>query len=163
MNIDLSNNEYRDLLDILHISDVILSGHRKEKDMRSMRHRALIQKLYAFARGEGLDQLINYNEQAQAYLPTAEFEEKSMAHAVLDEFGDHLFWDELIGRLSLRDAVQLAGGIDRLNALSESERQVAEGPIRQRYIQEFSTNGVANLEIVERFSVGGNTQVRTSD
>jgi hypothetical protein len=163
MNIDISTKEYLDLLDILHIADVVLSGHRKKNITRSTQHRALIQKLYALAGGEGIDRLIGYNEREHTYIPTAEFEESNMAHDVIDEFGDHLFWDQLIDRLSVRDAAQIAGGIDRLNALSDRDRQAAEGPIRQRYILEFSANGVASLEIVERFSIGEGTQVKTSD
>ncbi len=163
MIIEISPKEYRELLDILHISDVVMSGHRKENIMRSREHRALIQKLYALAGREGLDQLIGYNEHEHTYVPTAEFEENSMAHDVIDEFGDHLFWDQLIARLSARDAAQMAGGIAHLNEMSDSERQAAEEPIRQRYVQEFAANGVANLEVVERFAVGGGAQVRTSD
>jgi hypothetical protein len=163
MKIEISTKEYRDLLDILHIADVVLSGHRREEDMRSERHQTLIQKLYALARGEGLDRLISQNEGAHTYGPTSEFEENTLAHVLIDEFGDHLFWDELINRLSVRDAAQIAGGIERLNALSDSDRQVVEGPIRQRYIHEFATNGFANLEVVERFSIDGGSQVKTSD
>ena len=163
MNIDLSNKEYRDLLDILHIADVVLSGHRREKDIRTKEHRALIQKLYAFAQDGGLERMINYNDESKSFVPTVEFEENSMAHAAIDAFVDHLFWDQLINRLSLRDASQMAGGIDRLNALSTSDRQALEEPIRQRYIHEFSTNGVNSLEIVERFGMGLGQQVRTSD
>jgi hypothetical protein len=163
MNIELSTKEHRDLLDILHIAEVVLSGHRREKDLRSKQHLELIHKLYALAQGEGFERLIGYNERVNAYLPTAEFEESSLAHVALDEFGDHLFWDQLIGRLAARDAAQIAGGIERLNTLSESDRQALEGPIRQRYVQEFAANGVASLEVVERFGIGERTQVRTSD
>jgi hypothetical protein len=164
MNIEISTKEYRDLLDILHIADVVLSGHRREGDERSVRHRALIQKLYAFAKGEeNLDRLISYNENAHTYVPTVEFEESSLAHMLIDEFGDHLFWDELISRLSFRDAARIAGGIDRLTAMNDSERQAAEGPLRQRYLAEFSKNGVANLAVIERFDIGGGIPVKTSD
>jgi hypothetical protein len=123
----------------------------------------LIQKLYALAREEGLDRLISYNESAHKYVPTTKFEENSLSHAVIDEFGDHLFWDELINRLSVRDAAQIAGGIARLSAMSDSDRQAVEGPIRQRYIGEFSAHGVANLEVIERFGIGGGIPVKTSD
>jgi hypothetical protein len=163
MKIEISTKEYRDLLDILHIADVVLSGHRREKDMRSKQHLEFIRKLYALAQGEGLERLIGYNEHVNAYIPTAEFEQSSLAHVAIDEFGEHLFWDQLIDRLSVRDAAQIAGGLERLNAMNERDRQVLEEPIRQRYVHEFSTKGVASLEIVERFSVGGAAQVRTSD
>lgn len=162
MNIEISTNEYRDLLDILHIADVVLSGHRRENDKRTARHRALIQKLYSLAGGEGLEGLIDRNE-ANRYVPTPEFEEGGMAHAAIDGFVDHLFWDQLIERLSVRDAAQMTGGIDRLNALGDSEREALEGTVRERYVQEFTANGVANLEVVERFVPGVGTKVRTSD
>ena len=163
MNIEISTTEYRDLLDILHIADVVMSGHRREEDKRSLRHRELIQKLYALVVSEGLDRLISYNESVHKYVPTAEFEQSTLAHTVIDEFGDHLFWDELISRLSVRDAAQIAGGIERINAMSDNDRQAVEGPIRQRYIEEFTTNDVANLEVIERFSIGGGIPVKTSD
>jgi hypothetical protein len=163
MNIEMSAKEYGDLLDMLHIADVVMSGHRREKDVRTERHRALIQKLYALAHSEGLDRLIRYNERVNAFVPTAEFEQSSPAHAVIDEFEDHLFWDELISRLTVRDAARVAGGTDRLNALSDSDRQAVEGPIRQRYIEEFSANGAANLSVIQRFVINGGKPVRTSD
>lgn|SRR5574341_16833 len=163
MNIELSAKEYRDLLDVLHIADVIMSGHRRGEDKRTERHRELIQKLYALAGGEGLDRLIRYNESAHKHVPTEEFEQNTPAHAVVDEFGDHLFWDELINRLSVRDAAQIAGGIERLNAMSDSDRQSVEVPIRQRYIEEFATNGVGNLTVIQRFSIGAGIPLKTSD
>jgi hypothetical protein len=163
MKIELSTHEYRDLLDILHVADVVLSGHRREEDSRSGRHRALIQKLYALAQGEGLDGLFNYDSSTQKYVPTGEFEEDTLAHAVIDEFGDHLFWDELISRLSVRDAAQMTGGMERLQTMTDSDRQHLEVPIRQRYVEEFSANGISNLEVVERSGTGWEMPAMTSD
>ncbi len=163
MNIEISDNEYRDLLDILHIADVVMSGHRKGQHKRTERHRALIQKFYSLAAGRGLDWLISYNENLNKYISTAEFEESSPAHAMIDEFGDHVFWDELISRLSTRDAAQTVGGIERFNAMTDSERQHLEGPIRQRYLEEFAASGVANLAVIEGFSAGAGLPVKTSD
>jgi len=164
MKIEISTKEYRDLLDILHIADVVISGHRKEVDKRTERHRALMQKLYAPAQGEGLDELISYNKIVNKYVPTDAFEQSALPHDLIREFGDHLFWDELISRLSVRDAAQTAGGIDLLNAMSDSDRQALEGSIRQRYIEELSVNGVANLAVIEQFSTGEEmSQAVTSD
>jgi uncharacterized protein (DUF2249 family) len=163
MNIEISAKEYRDLLDILHIADVVMTGHRREEDQRTERHRTLIQKLYALAQGEDLERLISYKENAKKFVTTGDFEQSSLAHAVIDEFGDHLFWDELISRLTERDAAQLAGGTGRLNVTSDSDREHAKGRIRQRYIEEFAKNGVANLEVIERFGTGVGQPVKTSD
>jgi hypothetical protein len=163
MNLELSTQEYRDLLDILHIADVVMSGHRREEDNRIERHRALVQKLYALAQGEGLDRLIGYNKEVNRHVPTAGFEQSSLAHVLIDEFGDHLFWDYLISRMTERDLLQIAGGIERLNAMSDIDRQHAAGHIRQRYLDEFAKNGVANLAVIEHFSTGVGTSISTSD
>ena len=163
MKIEITTQDYRDLLDILHIADVIMSGHRKEEDRRTVRHRTLVQKLYSHARDEGLGNMMGYEEQVRRHVPTPEFEESSVAHVLINEFGDHLFWDELINRLSVRDAAQVAGGIDRLNALNDDERRTLEQPIRQRYIREFAVNGLAALEVVERHIFGEGTHMKTSD
>ena len=163
MNIEITAKEYRNLLDILHIADVIMSGHRREEYARTTPHRSLIQKIYSYAKTGGLERLMDYDKNGKKYFPTAEFEGTSQAHALIDEFGDHLFWDHLISRLSVRDAANTAGGIDRLNALSDSDRQAVEGPIRQRYIEEFSLHGVANLDVIEKFSYGEGMPIKTSD
>ena len=163
MKIELTPDEYRDLLDIMHIADAIMSGHRRKEDTRTVRHRALIQKLYALAGGEGLARLISYDDTVKKYIPTADFEQSSLAHIVIDEFGDHHFWDLLISRLTERDAAQMAGGTERLRLMSDIDRQHTEGLIRQRYLSEFSANGVANLEVVERFSSGEAMRKNTSD
>jgi hypothetical protein len=163
MNIEISAKEYRDLLDILHLADVVMSGHRTEEDKRTEGHRALIQKFYALARVAGLDRLINFDKSEEKYFPTRDFEQSSVAHVVLDEFGDHYFWDELISRLTERDAAQMAGGTVRVG-MNEVDRQHAKGHIRQRYLEEFSANGVANLAVIERFSPAeGMTLAKTSD
>src|SRR5512143_2001486 len=126
MDIEISAKEYRDLLDILHIADVVMTGHRREENKRTERHRALIQKLYALAQGAGLDGLIDYNESVKKYVPTRDFEQNSLAHGVIDEFGDHYFWDQLVSRLTERDSAQIAGGPERLKTMTDSERQQVE-------------------------------------
>ena len=163
MNIALTAQEYRDLLDMLHVADVVMTGHRTEEDKRTERHRALIQKLYALARTAGLDWLIRYDKNENRYFPTSEFEQSSTAHPVLDEFGEHQFWDELISRLTQRDAAQRSGGIDRFSSMGESDRRHAEAEIRRRYIAEFATNGVSNLVLVERFNSLEKAVAKTSD
>lgn len=165
MNIELDEKEYRNLLDLLHIADVVLSGHRKTEDMRSARHRALIQKLYALAKNAGLDKLMTFKDDVKRYAPTPAFEESTLAHVVLDEFGEHLFWDHLTNRLSQRDAAQLAGGVGGLKSMSDTDLQRLHGAIKQRYIEEFSAHDITNLRLIdpEPASPVAEEPVKTSD
>jgi len=58
LNIELTQHEYRDLLDILRIADLVLSGHRRMPDPRSETYRTVIQKLYELSGKAGLEGLM---------------------------------------------------------------------------------------------------------
>lgn len=161
MKIDLSQEEYRVLLDLLHVAEVVLSSHRQEDDERSAGHRQLLQKLYARAQEAGLSDLITHHPSEGRYHPSDRFEELSAAHTFLDEYVNHVFWDQLVRQLTERDAAVKAGGSEKLEALNDDERERIEQPIKDRYLKEFSENGLTNLAVVERFGAGA--AVRTSD
>jgi hypothetical protein len=163
MKIDLSREEYRSLLDILHIAEVIISGHRRQEDPRTAPHRKLLQSLYARAGEAGFGDLFVYHAAEQKHHPTEQFEDNALSHTLIDEFVDHAFWDQLISRLTARDAAQEAGGREQLMAMSENDREILERPINERYIREFSQNGIESLAVVDRFVTGQETAVRTSD
>lgn len=163
MNIEFDSAEYRDLLDILHIADVVISGHRKTEDTRTARHRTLIQKLYGLAKSAGQEGMMSFNDELGTYVPTPDFEHSTVAHIALDDFANHLFWDHLINRMTERDAAQLAGGVDRLRAMDKSDRNRLESAIRQRYAEEFGANDIANLRLIEPFGASGSVPIKTSD
>lgn len=163
MKFEMTTEEYRILLDLLHIADVVLSGHRRQEDPRSEQHRMVIQKLYGLAGDAGLGDMIRFDENRKRYRPGEELENTSPVHTFVDEFTGHVFWDELISRLTARDAVWQAGGTEQLAALSDEEREALERPINDRYVKEFSANGIANLAVVERLGGAGEGSVTTSD
>lgn len=163
MKIEMTREEYRSLLDILHIAEVVRSGHRRHEDPRSEQDRMLIQKLYALAADAGLGKLIAFDNSRKHYHPTEELENDSPVHAFIDEFAGHVFWDALISRLTARDAARQAGGIERLTALGDEERAALERPINERYVEEFSRNGINDLAVVEQYSGAGEGAVATSD
>ncbi len=163
MNIELDAKEYRDLLDIVHIADVIMSGHERGENTRSERHRLLIQKLYALAKNAGFESLMQYDETAKKHVPSQDFERSTLAHVELNEFGEHLFWDHLINRLSQRDAAQLAGGLEQLSTMDEKDRHELFHAIQQRYAQEFGANDILHLRLVEPLETAAGIPVKTSD
>ncbi len=163
MKIDLSKEEYQALLDLLHLGEVVVTGHRREDDPRSALHRRLIQSLYERAVEEGFGDLFAYHAAERQYHATEKFERDSLSHRLLDEFVDHIFWDQLISRLTTRDAAIEAGGQERLALMDEHERDALEEPIHERYLKQFTENGVDNLAVVDKFTVGAGAKVHTSD
>ena len=149
MNIDISEEEYRHLLDVLQISQWVMHAHETEEDPRTEPYDRITQKFYARAKEMGQDHLVEYDKSVNQYFLSQEFGETSLSRDLINEFTEEVFWDELIYRLTERDLARTVGGYEQLDALSMTERFVSEGPITAKYVQEFDDRGVERLEIVE--------------
>ncbi len=163
MKIDITKEEYSDLLDLLHIANWILVFHKTKVEPEMEKYDAVIQKFYALAADMGRGDLIENDPAKGKYRPTKTFEDTSQSLTVIDNFVDHSFWDELIIRFAERDAARQAGGYEQLDRLSHEERHVLVDPIEERYAGEFNNNGIERLEIVEQFGRTASAPVRTHD
>ena len=146
MKIDITREEYRDLLDLLYMANWVLHAHKTEEDPRTRPYDKLMQKIYSSARAA-----------------TREFEDTSKAEEFIDEFVDDSFWDELVYRLSERDAAHRVGGYAQFRLLSPEDRTALETPARERYSEEFNNNGIDHLMIAEEFDMSAVKPVKTSD
>jgi hypothetical protein len=163
MNLTLTKEEYRDLLDLLQIAHVVLHAHKTEDDPRAEKYETVMQKILARSREAGLGSLVEYNADLKAYAPTAAFEETSEAAIFLDEFIDDTFWDLLIRRFTDRDLGRTIGGDEILDELGSTERFTLETPLIQKYSAEFDEHGIERLEIVEQGSTASVSPMKTSD
>lgn len=163
MKMDITKEEYRNLLDIISIADWVMSGHKTKKDGRTAPYDALIQKVYSLAKDQGFEKLIELDPLRGDYYLTSDFEENSRSWEFIDDFTDDSFWDELAHRMTERDAANLAGGFENLKAMNREERATLEGPILERYDTEFFENGVDRLQIVEPFGLNANRSTMTHD
>lgn len=163
MNITITREEYRNLLDLLQIATVVIHAHETGEDPRAEKYDALAQKVLAYSREAGLDSLVEYNAALQVYQPTAAFEETSEATDLIDDFIDDTFWDLLVRRFTDRDLGRAIGGEERLDGLSMTERFSLETPLISRYSNEFDQYGIERLEIVEQSGMVLTTPVKTSD
>jgi len=106
MNINFTKEEYLLLLDIIYMADWILHAHSIGGERSETKDYAeLFQKLMIHAKDLGCSELIEFDQLAQDYGLTGVFEEESAALDYLDEFEGESFWDELISRLAMRDAL----------------------------------------------------------
>ena len=163
MKIDITNEEYMDLLDLFHIASWVLVSHKTTVDPRAEKLEMIIQKFYALAREMGRGDLVEYDPGRGKYRPTKTLEDTSRSLEFIDEFVDHSFWDELIVRFAERDAARQAGGYGKLDLLNHEDRHALVDPLEERYAEEFNERGIEQLEIVERFSGDASKPVATHD
>ncbi len=163
MNVDISKEEYRDLLDLLYISHWVLHSHASEADQRTAPYEKLIQKFHGLAKVMGHAGLVEFNPETGSYQPSAAFEDSTRAWEFIDEFTDDTFWDELVHRLAERDASRIVGSFEQLDSLKSEDRLSLETPLMDRYSKEFDEHGLERLEIVEHFGPAIANPVKTSD
>ena len=163
MNIEISKEEYRHLLDVLQMAEWVMHAYETDAEPDTGPYDRIIQKLYARAGEAGQDHLVEYDPKLEKYFLSQEFGDASWSRYMIDEFTEETFWDELIHRLTERDLARKVGGYDQLDALSMTERSIYEGPIMVKYVQEFDDRGLDRLEIVESFGQNATARLPTHD
>ena len=147
MKIDLTREEYKKLLDILSIADWVLNAHKPMKDDRIEPYNELYQKLLALAEQMGCGHLIEYDSFLEGYFPTGEYEDENDYQVLIDEYDDDTFWEELINRLARKDLIKQMGGLEKAASLSLEERYTKMSQLHAYYGEEFSQNGLENLQL----------------
>ncbi|MGE4354365.1 MAG: hypothetical protein AB7D36_09805 [Oscillospiraceae bacterium] len=133
MNIELTNKEFRLLLDMVYIGNWVLNSARG--DDRFEEYDVLQEKLFAHCAGAGLKSLIQVWK--GHIFPSREYEEGGIHEAIAD-YEDAVFFDILAEELARRDMVS-----EQLNQddLKELQQRMEE------YISEFEQNGVQNISL----------------
>ncbi|HTG00598.1 MAG TPA: hypothetical protein VK654_08430 [Nitrospirota bacterium] len=163
MKIDITKDEYRNLLDVLFIADWVLHAFDTGNRARVKRYDMVVQKLYAYAAAFGFDRLIDVDRTSKKYFVSQEFESTTDAWGLVDDFTNDIFWDELIHRLTERDIVRKVGGYDHIDKLPAQEYMDIETPLLERYSAEFDEAGLERLEIVGTFSPPPASRPETHD
>ena len=146
MNIDFTNKQYRLLLDILSIADMVMTSHKDESDERVAPYLELQQKVFSAASEFGFDNLISYDKELDGYFPTMEFENNSDDQVFMDEYDENNFWEMLAVRLAQRDLVDEIGE-DAFLEMEPVERITLEDNRADRYFDEFESNGIINIRV----------------
>ncbi|MCB1614649.1 MAG: hypothetical protein KDI30_01420 [Pseudomonadales bacterium] len=143
MNIELSKQEYRRLLDILYLGQWMLSAHDNEDDPDKAAYDALIQKLYSHAAKFDCDPFIEHSEELDEFWPTRLYEDTSGVFEHVDNYNEETFWDELAHRLAQRD----------VNNALEQQGKTREDLGMEAYITLVTEFEEGYLDIFERYGL----------
>jgi hypothetical protein len=145
MKIELTPEQFKTLLKSAYLARWIAT-YRNAEDLEE--YVALEDYLFSLAEECGLERFAEYNEEIDGYVPSYEFEEETNIKEIINEYEDSIFWDQLISRLVYRDLLRTFG--EDLKNLDREEILKAQENIVRTYLQEFSKNGIENLEVVKR-------------
>lgn len=147
MKINITNKEYRTLLEVLEIADWVMHGHRTDDPKDRERYREFEQKIFSLAEEFGCDDLVELDQKSGRYYPTRQYEDTSPAMSFIEEFVNESLWYELTERLVQRDLMRELEE-NTLQSLSLEERFAKEEPYEKKYDEEFQAHGLDRLEVV---------------
>ena len=142
MKINITNKEYRTLVEALELAGWVLHAHAEEEREDTKQFRELEQKILSFAKDFGMKNEISYDSKLEEYIPSRQFEENFLKY--IDEYNDDTFWEELIERLVKRDLLREEGK-EGFENLAFDERFQKEDPIRIKYENEFEHHGIERV------------------
>ena len=133
MNIELTDKEFRRLLDMIYIGNWILNSTRGEDRFED--YDLLQEKLFAMCAKNGMKSLVQ--TYMGHYFPSKAYEEGGIHEAIAD-YEDAVFFDILAEELARRDMVEENLSQDDLSELSAR---------MDDYLDEFEKNGIDNISI----------------
>lgn len=133
MILELTNKQFRRLLDLCYIGNWVLNSTRSEDRFED--YDQLETKLFAMAPTLGMPTLTEFPDGVA--VPSRAFVEGGIHDAIMD-YEDTVFFEILAEELARRDLA--------MEGLSEGDSEELNARIRE-YITEFETNGTDNLNV----------------
>ena len=133
MTVELSEKEFRRLLDLVYIGDWILNSARGEDRFED--YDDVLEKLFSLCPGVGMEALMD-SWQGRVF-PSKAYREGGIHEAIAD-YEDAVFFDILAEELARRD---MEG--EGVSADDESELTAR----MEEYYQEFEQHGIDNLTV----------------
>lgn len=131
MQIEMTEKEFRRLLDIVYVGNWILNSTRGDDRIEDYDH--VENRIFSYCEKLGFKEL--YAKLGDAYLPSAAFEAGGIQEAIAD-YEDTVFFEILAEELARRDMQFEPIGPENFGELTT---RIDE------YIQEFEQNGMDNI------------------
>ena len=146
MKLELTEQEYRALLDMLYISDWVMHAHSADLSAQTLEHRKLRQKVLAQAHASGMTDIVEHIATEDAFNESEQYEQTTQ-DAFIAPYNDNTFWTELVHRLAARDVVDEISD-EAFDLMAPAERMDRIDQATEPYRNEFSTNGLENVRVV---------------
>ena len=138
-----TDDEYRRIMRMTFLGEWMLNAIRKDPEAADT---DALSKLYSFTRGTPLEELVAFDDEGSLWTAAEKFEDE--AHALIDQYDDVTFWEELTARITERDLLA-EHGERGLNGMRPAEREREAAHIAKAYTHEFEEKGIDRLHVDE--------------
>jgi len=143
MNMDISRKEYKLLLNLMGMAEVVFAT-MEYAESKTRRYDELFQRFYSMAGEFGSSNLVEPDPECGGYRSTAKVREPV---DMMMDYDTETFWRELTDRLSERDLRRKYGESTYEHMTGEGIDE-EKGNLCDQYVKEFTTHGVERVEVV---------------
>jgi len=144
MNIELSQEEYELLVEMIFTADYVYNAYLNEQDQEREKYHTLQQKIMSFAKQFNKESLVERDDECNQLIPSKDYYENSTSVHFIEDFEINTFWEQLIDRLAIRDLFNQYGE-DTVMQMDEKEFFLKRSQFREKYEEEFEKNGLQNI------------------
>ena len=145
MKINLTKKEYRTLVEMIYLSDWVVSAHEIERDNIDKAHVELRKKLLSHYKEMQMEDMIEYSAQDDDYYETNDYDQY-IHEKFIDKYNENIFWEELIDKLAVRDVINNIG-MEKYLKLDMLERMHKIGNEKEKYGIEFEKHELNRVRI----------------
>ena len=143
MTITLSDEQYRRLVVLTMLGEWMVNATQKEPDAN---YEYAASQLYSFAKGTPAEKLVSLDPETRMWVPSADSDEE--IHALIDDYDDKMFWEDLTTRMAERDLLAERGE-RAVNGMRPAERVRMIQSYAKPYVDEFEERGLDRLVVAE--------------
>jgi hypothetical protein len=147
MKINFTKKEYQTLVEMLLVADWVIRSDEEEPRAETEPYGALRKKVLSHFREMGMGEDFQYDQQADEYFETSEYEARAPHVRFLSEYDERMFWSQLADRLAARD-LAANGTRNTEQAVGAEERLVRLFEAIEAYEEEFAEHGLDHVRIV---------------
>lgn len=140
MNIELTDKQFRLLMDLVYAGEHVINSNREETIKQ---YEDILQVIYSKAKDFGCEDLVEYHKEDNMYYERRKFED-NVLNNFIEEYDTTTLYETLSFELAKRDYLN---EIDDKNSDSEEERIGYILDLQDEYLQEFEDSGVNNIYI----------------
>lgn len=140
MKIELTDNQFRLLMDIVYAGEHLINANRDEPIKK---YEDILQTIYSIAKDFSCGDLVEYDKEDKMYYETIKFEDSAI-NEFIEEYDTKNMYENLSYELAKRDYLN---EVDDNNKDSEEERISFILDQQDEYLQEFEDSGVNNIYI----------------
>ncbi|MDX1570710.1 MAG: hypothetical protein R3200_09510 [Xanthomonadales bacterium] len=147
MKINFTKKEFRDLLELIGLTEWMMNAHLVGDAPQYDRYAPLVQKLFALAEEMGCEDCVHHSRKLGRFVPSDELHDNERFRAIIENYDFHNFWSGLADRLAVRDAKRLHG--EALSQMSGADRVEAIAEFEDQWIKEFEKHGLERIGVLK--------------